>query len=62
MTIDIDSLLIMGWMVTKEKLYNSRVTRDMIVSVRNYYILLQIQFPMHGTYAIMCLKTHMHFL
>ena len=36
MAIDVDSLIIMEWMVTKGNMHDSGVARDMIDSVRNF--------------------------
>ena len=41
MLLDIDSLLIMDWLVTKVNIHDSRVSHDMVDSVRNFsYILV----------------------
>ena len=40
MTLDIDSLLIMEWIVTRGNIHDSRVSHDMIDSVRDFSYIL----------------------
>ena len=37
MTLDADSLLIVEWLVTKGNIHDSRVSHDMVDSVRNFH-------------------------
>jgi len=40
MTIDVDSLIIMEWMITKANLYDSHVSHDMIESIESFSYIL----------------------
>ena len=59
MTLDVDSLLIMEWMITKGNIHDSRVSRDMIDSVRDFsYILADSAYDTSGTYDYVFEDTH----
>ena len=40
MTLDIDSLLIMDWIIRKGNIHDSRVSHGMVDSVRNFFYIL----------------------
>ena len=40
MSLDIDSLMIMDWIITKGNMHDSRVSHDMVDSVRNFSYIL----------------------
>ena len=51
MTVDVDSILIMDWKITKGNIHDSRVAREMIDPVRNFsYILADSAYDTSGTY------------
>ena len=51
MTLDIDSLLIMEWLITRGNIHDSRVSHDMVDSVRNFsYILADSAYDTSDTY------------
>ena len=59
MTIDIDSLLIMEWMVTKGNLHDSHVSHNMIDSVRYFsYILADSAYDASDIYDYVFENTH----
>jgi len=59
MTLDVDSLLIMEWMITKGNIHDSRVSHDMVDSVRNFsYILADSAYDTSGTYDYVFENTH----
>ncbi len=59
MTLDADSLLIMDWLITKGNIHDSRVSRDMVDSVRNFsYILADSAYDTSGTYDYVFVNTH----
>ncbi len=59
MTLDVDSLLVMDWLITKGNIHDSRVSRDMIDSVRNFsYILADSAYDTSDTYDYVFENTH----
>lgn len=40
MTLDVDSLLIVEWLVTKGNIHDSRVSHDMIDAVKDFSYIL----------------------
>ena len=59
MTIDIDSLLIMEWLITKGNLYDSHVSHDMVDSVRYFsYILADSAYDASDIYYYVFENTH----
>ena len=59
MTLDIDSLLIMEWLITRGNIHDSRVSHDMVDSVRNFsYILADSAYDTSDTYDYAFENTH----
>ena len=59
MTIDVDFLIIMEWMVTKGNLYDSHGVHDMVDSVRNFsYILADSAYDASDIYDYVFENTH----
>jgi IS4 transposase len=59
MTLDIDSLLIMEWIVTRGNIHDSRVSHDMIDSVRDFsYILGDSAYDTSDIYDYVFENTH----
>ena len=59
MTLDIDSLLIMEWIVTRGNIHDSRVSHDMIDSVRDFsYILGDSSYDTSDIYDYVFENTH----
>ena len=59
MTLDVDSLLIMGWLITRGNIHDSRVSHDMVDSVRNFsYILADSAYDTSDTYDYVFENTH----
>ena len=54
-----DSLLIMDWLITKGNIHDSRVSHDMIYSVRDFsYILADSAYETSDTYDYVFENTH----
>ncbi len=59
MTLDIDSLLIMDWIITKGNIHDSRVSHEMVDSVRNFsYILGDSAYDTSDIYDYVFENTH----
>jgi hypothetical protein len=59
MSLNIDSLLIMDWLVTKGNMHDSRVSHDMVDSVRNFsYILADSAYDTSDIYDYVFENTH----
>ena len=59
MTLDIDSLLIMDWIVTKGNIHDSRVSHDRVDSVRNFsYILAESAYDTSDIYDYIFENSH----
>ena len=59
MTLDIDSLLIMDWIITKGNIHDSRVSHEMVDSVRNFsYILGDSAYDTSDIYDYIFENTH----
>ena len=59
MTLDVDSLIIMEWKITKGNIHDSRVSHDMVDSVRNFsYILADSAYDTSDTYDYVFENTH----
>ena len=59
MTLDIDSLMIMDWLVTRGNIHDSRVSYDMVDSVRNFsYILADSAYDTSDIYDYVFENTH----
>ena len=59
MAIDVDSLLIMEWLVTKGNMHDSHVSHDMVDSVRNFsYILADSAYDASDIYDCVFENTH----
>ncbi len=59
MTLDIDSLLIMDWIVTKGNIHDSRVSHNMVDSVRNFsYILADSAYDTSDIYDYIFENSH----
>ena len=59
MTLDIDSLLIMEWIVTKGNIHDAKVSHDMVDSVRNFsYILADSAYDTSDIYDYVFENTH----
>ena len=59
MTIDVDSLLTMEWLVTKGNLHDSHVSHDMINSIRDFsYILADSAYDASDIYYYVFENTH----
>ncbi|MFG1556081.1 MAG: transposase [Thermoplasmataceae archaeon] len=59
MSLDIDSRLVMDWLVTKGSIHDSRVSHDMVDSVRNFsYILEDSAYDKSDIYDYMFENTH----
>ena len=57
--MDVDSLIIMEWTVTKRNLHDSRVSHDLIDSVRNFsYILADSAYDTSDIYDYVFENTH----
>ena len=59
MTLDIDSLLIMEWLVTKGNIHDSRVSHEMVDSARDFtYILADSAYDTSDIYDYVFENTH----
>ena len=59
LTLDVNSLVIMGWLVTRRNIHDSRVSHDMVDSVRNFsYILADSAYDISDTYDYVFENTH----
>ena len=59
MAIDVDSLIIMDWMVTKGNMHDSHVSHDMVDSVRDFsYILADSAYDASDIYDYVFENTH----
>jgi hypothetical protein len=59
MSLDIDSLLIMDWIITKGNIHDSRVSHEMVDSVRNFsYILGDSAYDTSDIYDYVFENTH----
>ncbi len=57
MSLDIDSLLVMDWLVTRGNMHDSRVSHDLVDSVRNFsYILADSAYDTTDIYTDMLEK------
>ena len=62
MAIDVDSLIIMEWFVTKGNMHDSHVSHDMVDSVRDFsYVLADSAYDASDIYDYV-LRTHMLYL
>ena len=59
MAVDVDSLIVMDWIVTKGNLHDSKVSQDLIDAVRNFsYILADSAYDTSGIYDYIFGNTH----
>ena len=59
LTLDIDSLIVMDWIVTKGNIHDSKVSHDMVDSVRNFsYILGDSAYDTSDIYDHVFENTH----
>ncbi len=59
MTLDVDSLLIMEWLITRGNLHDSRASHELIDSVRNFsYILADSAYDTSEIYDYVFENTH----
>jgi hypothetical protein len=59
MSLDIDSLMIMDWIITKGNIHDSRVSHEMVDSVRNFsYILGDSAYDTSDIYDYVFENTH----
>ncbi|GGM76587.1 hypothetical protein GCM10007108_13330 [Thermogymnomonas acidicola] len=59
MSLDVDSLLVMDWIVTRGNMHNSRVSHDLVDSVRNFsYILADSAYDTSDIYDYVFENTH----
>ena len=58
-TMDVDSLIVLDWIVTKGNLHDSRVSHDLIDAARNFsYILADSAYDTSGIYDYIFENTH----
>ena len=59
MAVDVDSLIVMDWIVTKGNLHDSKVSHDLIDAVRNFsYILADSVYDTSDIYDYIFENTH----
>ena len=59
MTLDVDSLLIMEWIITKGNIHDSQISHNMVDSVRNFsYILADSAYDTSDIYDYVFENTH----
>ena len=59
MSMDVDSLLIMEWKVTRGNIHDSRVSHEMVDSVRNFaYLLADSAYDTSDIYDYIFENTH----